>query len=119
MSKTVSARLQDDEHELLREKCNQKDCTLNDFVKNAIDEKLTGSNSLFKDCIDCDQEVHDMMTKIVNNIHDAEYSITSSEKTDKPIKVTLIWSENDDEGVLGKIKQDDPKPTSQIIYVDD
>ena len=100
MSKTVSARLQNDTHELLTEKCNQKGCTLNDFLKNAIDEKLTGSNSLFKDCADCDQEVHDAMMNVVNNIHDAEYSITSSEKTDKPIKVTLIWPENDDEGVL-------------------
>jgi len=100
LSKTVSARLQDEKHEKLRECCNQKGLTMNDFLKNAIDEKLTGSNSLFKDCTDCDQEVHDAMMNVVNNIHDAEYSITSSEKTDKPIKVTLIWPENDDEGVL-------------------
>jgi len=52
------------------------------------------------DCTDCDQEVHDAMMNVVNNIHDSEYSITDSEKTDKPIKVELIWPENDDEGVL-------------------
>ena len=100
MSKTVSARLQDDKHEKLRECCNQKGLTMNDVVRNAIDEKLTGSNSLFTDCTDCEQEVHDAMMNVVNNIHDAEYSISSSEKTDKPIKVELIWPENDDEGVL-------------------
>ena len=42
MSKTVSARLQDEKHDQLRERCNQLGCTMNDFVKASVEYTLDG-----------------------------------------------------------------------------
>jgi len=42
MSKTVSARLPDSKHDELRERCNQKGCTMNDYVKSSIEYTLDG-----------------------------------------------------------------------------
>lgn len=40
MSRTVSTRLQKETHEKLRECCNQKGVTINDFVKEIIEKEL-------------------------------------------------------------------------------
>ena len=99
-TKTTSIRLEKSKLKEIDEKCEGLGCNRNDFIKNAVNEKLVGSSSLFKDCTDCDPQVHDSMMLLFQNIHDAEYTIFDSEKTGKPIKAVLIWPENDDEGFL-------------------
>jgi len=102
LSKTVSSRLQDSKHEVLREKCNQLGCSMNDFIKDAIEMKLNGSNS-FDGCTeDCDEEIHETYRKIIDNIHEAEFSFDSSEKTGKPIFAEIAWPDNDDEDYFEK-----------------
>jgi len=99
-TKTASIRMEKSKFKEVDEKCSLLGCNRNDFIKNAINEKLTEVNSRFEGCTDCDQEVHDTMMMIINNIHDAEYTLYDSEKTGKPIKAELVWIKNDDEGYL-------------------
>ena len=79
---------------------------MNDFVKDAVEMKLknrdSSSSDPFKNCTDCDDAVHESMNFLIKNMHGAEYTIATSEKTGKPIEATLIWPENDDEGYFDK-----------------
>ena len=43
MSKTVSARLPNKNHELLRDRCNQLGCTINEYIEHAIEFEMDGS----------------------------------------------------------------------------
>ena len=43
MSKTVSARIPNNKHETLRERCNQLGCTINEYVEHAIEFAMDGS----------------------------------------------------------------------------
>jgi len=120
LSKTVSSRLQDGKHEMLREKCNQLGCTINDFIKDAVEMKLNGSNS-FENCKECDEDVHKAMRKIIDNVHESEYSFVESEKTGKLIQVELTWPDNDDEGYFEKEwqkRQNREGPKPKVVLLD-
>ena len=56
MSKTVSARLQDEKHDELRERCNQLGCTMNDFVEASIEYALDGDSDFDFGNDDTDEE---------------------------------------------------------------
>ncbi len=43
LSKTVSARIPNKNHELLRDRCNQLGCTINEYVEHAIEFAMDGS----------------------------------------------------------------------------
>ena len=43
LSKTVSARIPNKNHETLRERCNQLGCTINEYVEHAIEFAMDGS----------------------------------------------------------------------------
>ena len=43
MSKTVSARIPNKNHEALRERCNQLGCTINEYIEHAVEFALDGS----------------------------------------------------------------------------
>jgi len=119
LSKTVSSRLQDSKHEVLREKCNQLGCSMNDFIKDAIETKLNGHNS-FENCTDCDELVHECVRTIIDNVHGSDYTLTTSEKTGKPIKAELRWFENDDEGFFDKEwqkRQNREEPKPKVVFI--
>jgi len=42
MSRTVSARIPNDVHEKLRERCNMVGCSINDFIEASIKISLDG-----------------------------------------------------------------------------
>ena len=44
MSKTVSAKIPNNQHEELRERCNQLGCSINEFIENSIDMGLNGTS---------------------------------------------------------------------------
>ena len=44
MSKTVSAKIPNQMHEELRERCNRLGCTINEFIENSIDFGLNESS---------------------------------------------------------------------------
>jgi len=44
MSKTVSAKIPNQMHEELRERCNLLGCTINEFIENSIDFGLNESS---------------------------------------------------------------------------
>ena len=44
MSRTVSARISKDTHDVIRERCNKAGCTINDWIVAAIDFTITGSS---------------------------------------------------------------------------
>ena len=43
MSKTVSARIPNKNHDTLRERCNQLGCTINEYIEHAIEFAMDGS----------------------------------------------------------------------------
>ncbi len=43
MSRTVSARIPNEMHEELRERCNKVGCSINDYIKSSVEFALTGS----------------------------------------------------------------------------
>ena len=43
LSKTVSAKIPNKNHELLRDRCNQLGCTINEYVEHAIEFAMDGS----------------------------------------------------------------------------
>ncbi len=46
MSETVSARLQQELREQLVNKCNDLGCSINDYIKDAVESKLNGSKTV-------------------------------------------------------------------------
>lgn len=46
MSKTVSARIPEELHEILLESCNKIGCSVNDYIKNAIDNEIELEESM-------------------------------------------------------------------------
>ena len=107
----------------LAKRCDDLGCSKNDFINNAIEMKLNGSNSFVGCTEDCDEAVHEVYRKIIDNIHEAEFSFDSSEKTGKPIFAEIAWPDNDDEDYFEKKwqkeqnrKLEEPKP--QVILLD-
>ena len=43
MSRTVSARIPNKNHDALRERCNQLGCTINEYIEHSIEFALEGS----------------------------------------------------------------------------
>jgi len=43
LSRTVSARIPNKNHDILRERCNQLGCTINEYIEHAIEFALDGS----------------------------------------------------------------------------
>lgn len=84
MSETVSARLQKELHEHLVNKCNDLGCSINDYIKDAVESKLHGSKPSsepiilekafehIKDCNGC-----------LNAILDKGYALVSLEELKK------------------------------------
>jgi hypothetical protein len=70
MSRTVSARIPEDLHEELRERCNKVGCSINDYVKEAIGFVMTG-NSKF-DFGDDEDDQENSVDKINEVLLDAE-----------------------------------------------
>lgn len=124
-TRTTSIRLKDEIVDEIDSKCAKLGCCRNDYIKDAIETKLDGHGAYskenkFQNCTECDEEVHKAMKKIVDNIHEADYSLADSEKTGKPIKAELTWPDNDDEGFLEKEWQkrqnrEEPKPTLVLL----
>ena len=94
---------------------------MNDFIKDAIELKLNGSNS-FENCTDCDDLVHENLRNIIYNIHGSELSFVTSDKTGKPIQAELSWPDNDDEGFFEKEWQKQqnqkPNPEPKVVWLD-
>ena len=44
LSKTISARIPNKKHEILRERCNQLGCTINEYIEHAIEFAMDGSS---------------------------------------------------------------------------
>jgi predicted DNA-binding protein len=71
MSETVSARLQKELRENLVNKCNDLGCSVNDYIKDAVESKLNGSKTIaepisfdkafehMKDCNRCNNSIID------------------------------------------------------------
>ena len=103
MSKTVSSRLQDSKHEVLREKCNQLGCSMNDFIKDAIEMKLNGHKTesvedeiLNCDC--CDDNVKEMNMKIIKNVHNCDSSGLTEDDDGTPLSAEIEWNYDEDGG---------------------
>jgi len=103
LSKTVSSRLQDSKHEVLREKCNQLGCSMNDFIKDAIEMKLNGHKTdsvedeiLNCDC--CDDLVKEAHMKIIKNIHNSDNSGLDEDDDGRPLHVEINWNYDEDGG---------------------
>jgi len=123
MAKTVSSRIPNDLHDQLRERCNNARCNTNDIIRGLLELELRGDTE-----IDFGNEEENIPGSDTNptptpktftcengNLYEngsmfgrcANYNFIAGDVYDK------------NSTYLGKIKQDDPKPTSQIIYVDD
>ncbi len=101
MSKTVSSRLQDGKHEVLREKCNQLGCSMNDFIKDAIEMKLNGhkANSIedeIQNCSCCDDSAKEFHLKIIKNIHNSDNSILDEDDYGRPLSAEINWNYDED-----------------------
>jgi len=94
MSKTVSSRLPKETHERLYECCNNKGITINDFVKEAVEHQLNGSdhtNNQFQNCTDCDNEIHEIYKKVIESIHDADSTSFEDDDKGKPLTFSAEW----------------------------
>jgi len=94
MSQTVSSRLPKETHERLRECCNNKGITINDFVKKAVENQLNGSdptNNQFQNCTDCDNEIHEMYKKVIESIHDVDSTSFEDDDKGRPLTFTTEW----------------------------
>ena len=106
-TRTTSIRLKNDLVDEIDSKCERLGCCRNDYIKDAIEMKLNGhkNNSIedeIQNCTDCDELVHECLRTITDNVHGSDYTLTTSEKTGKPIEAELRWYENDDEGYFEK-----------------
>ena len=98
MSKTVSSRLPKETHERLHECCNNMGITINDFVKEAVENKLNGSDSInnqFQNCTECDNEIHEMYKKVIDSIHDADSAGYNDDSKGRPLNFEAQWVYDD------------------------
>ncbi len=103
MSKTVSSRLQDSKHEVLREKCNQLGCSMNDFIKDAIEMKLSGHKTdsiedVILNCTCCDDAVKEFNMKIIKNIHNSDNSGLKEDDFGRPLEADINWNYDEEGG---------------------
>jgi len=95
MSKTVSSRLPKEIHERLHECCNNKGITINDFVKEAVETKLNGSdltNNQFQNCTECSDDAHEIYKKVMESIHDADGTFYDDDSKGRPLRFSAEWT---------------------------
>jgi len=66
LSRTVSSRIPNKNHELLRERCNQLGCTINEYIEHAIEFALDGSTEFDFELEEAEIQSEDKPTPRVN-----------------------------------------------------
>lgn len=94
--KTVGTKLDNSEYEEFEEYCNENGLTkseqLRTLIKNYGNEKLSNSDSEpFKDCTDCDEEVHNHLKEIINKLHESEGATTRFDDDGRIIEYSTYW----------------------------
>jgi len=90
--KTVGTKLDNSEYEIFEFCCNEKGLTkseqLRDLIKGFVDNKTEP----FKDCTNCDEEVHNTLRKISDLLHESENYIVTEDDDGRPIEFTTYWN---------------------------
>ena len=93
LPKTVSARIENDMHEDLADKCNKLGCRMNDFIKASVEFCLYGSvNFDFGDEEDDEGQDSSKATESPR-VHYLEPHKSNASKPALPVKIRLV--END------------------------
>jgi len=78
---------------------------MNNFVKDAVEKKLnhydSSSSNPFKNCTDCDENIHRAINSIIQNIHDNNSFGLVEDDDGRPLSAEIGWS-YDDEGFPDK-----------------
>ena len=105
-TKARSIRLQESKFKEIDELCRLKGCNRNDFIKNAIEKELNGSNSSIRpgnsiedrirNCSCCDEAVKENHMRIINNLHDTDCIETKEDDSGRLESVEMYWNYEDE-----------------------